>query len=232
MKKKGLTVFLAIVAVGLLAACIFVYLRRDKEPPVITVSEMERVFDGEHRTSLLEGVEARDEKDGQVRVTVESVINLGDGTVRVTYIAMDKSGNVGRAEGTAKFQEDSAAETVIQENGSEESQAAEEETAASGQQTAQTEPAEETEPESGNPEAPVLTLTGNTATINSGDTFRYIRYIDSITDDIDDEETLSKRIQVSGAESSYAPGTYEVTYYVTDTDGNRSNVEVLTLTVQ
>lgn len=233
MEKKGFTVFLAVLAAGLLAACVWVFVTEDREPPVISVSEKDRVYDGTNRTALLEEVTALDAKDGQVRVTIEDIADNGDGTVTVSYIAMDKSGNVRQAAGMARLQADQSVQNeqngmIPEESQPEESQA----NAETGEVPLETVPPETLETESVNLEAPVLTLTENEVTIGSDETFRYMNYVEEITDDKDDRDTLFRRIKAEGAESSYGPGEYEIEYYVTDTDGNRSNVEILKLTVE
>ena len=57
--------------------------------------------------------------------------------------------------------------------------------------------------------------------------------MESVTDDKDSKETLYKRIEISGDTfDKDTPGTYEQTYYIVDTDGNRSNEAKLTIVVQ
>ena len=66
-----------------------------------------------------------------------------------------------------------------------------------------------------------------------GESINRISYVESVTDDKDSKETLYKRIEISGDTfDKDTPGTYEQTYYIVDTDGNRSNEAKLTIVVQ
>ena len=55
--------------------------------------------------------------------------------------------------------------------------------------------------------------------------------MEEISDDADDRNSLFRNIQVEGEVDVSAEGTYELTYFVVDSDGNRSNEEVMTVTV-
>ena len=82
-------------------------------------------------------------------------------------------------------------------------------------------------------EAPRIKLSTNRVTIKKGESINRISYVESVTDDKDSKETLYKRIEISGDTfDKDTPGTYEQTYYVVDTDGNRSNEAKLTIVVQ
>ena len=82
-------------------------------------------------------------------------------------------------------------------------------------------------------EAPRIKLSTNHVTIKKGESINRISYVESVTDDKDSKETLYKRIEISGDTfDKDTPGTYEQTYYVVDTDGNRSNEAKLTIVVQ
>lgn len=82
-------------------------------------------------------------------------------------------------------------------------------------------------------EAPRIKLSTNRVTIKKGESINRISYVASVTDDKDSKETLYKRIEISGDTfDKDTSGTYEQTYYVVDTDGNRSNEAKLTIVVQ
>ena len=82
-------------------------------------------------------------------------------------------------------------------------------------------------------EAPRIKLSTNRVTIKKGESINRISYVESVTDDKDSKETLYKRIEISGDTfDKDTPGTYEQTYYIVDTDGNRSNEAKLTIVVQ
>ena len=59
-----------------------------------------------------------------------------------------------------------------------------------------------------------------------------LKYVEDIQDDDDDRDALYRDIQVSGEVDVNTAGIYELSYYVTDSDGNQSNIEVLKVTVQ
>lgn len=104
MKKKN---WLCLVLIALTLAVFFVYrtmerLRNDYKSPEITISsEMLEVSVQDSRDALLQGVTAKDNVDGDVTASliVESVrLADTDGTVKVSYAAFDKAGNVAKAE--------------------------------------------------------------------------------------------------------------------------------------
>lgn len=59
-----------------------------------------------------------------------------------------------------------------------------------------------------------------------------LSYVSDIQDDVDATNTLYRQIQIEGNVDSNTPGTYELTYYVVDSNGNESNRAVLTIVVQ
>lgn len=86
-------------------------------------------------------------------------------------------------------------------------------------------------------DAPRLYLKVHYVTLSVGEKFSYMSYISQLTDDKDSSATLSQRINVGGAASSgkldtSTPGNYDVEYSCDDSDGNKSNVAILHVTVQ
>lgn len=77
--------------------------------------------------------------------------------------------------------------------------------------------------------APIIKLKTNSVTINAGSNFNPINYIKEAVDDKDD---AWRRIVVSGNYNTKIHGKYILKFSVTDSDGNRSNVEKMTLIVQ
>ena len=89
---------LAVAAVLFLIAALFV-IGRDNEGPEIMIPSGMSYTDGQDLSVLLNGVTARDAKDGDVSgsLVVESLIVLDGGDrAKVTYIAKDNSNNVTR----------------------------------------------------------------------------------------------------------------------------------------
>lgn len=87
--------------------------------------------------------------------------------------------------------------------------------------TAESEETEETEEQI--PGAPVITLTEKKLTIQKGESFDPLLYIASIVDDIDNKYELWRDIQIDGEYDVNSAGSYQLVFYVTDSDGNMSN---------
>lgn len=109
MKKRNWISFLLILlCLGALVGYRAVArMRMDLVAPEIKIgAEMLEISTLEPRSALLQGVSARDNKDGDVTdsLVVESVHMLrSDGTVVVTYAAFDKSGNVAKEQREVRF---------------------------------------------------------------------------------------------------------------------------------
>ncbi|MCD8105602.1 MAG: DUF5011 domain-containing protein [Lachnospiraceae bacterium] len=86
--------------------------------------------------------------------------------------------------------------------------------------------------ETSSPYAPRLTLSTNRVTIQKGEAFDPVTYVEAITDDYDNIYTLWRRIQVEGTYDTSVAGIYQLVYYVTDTSGYTSNRETLLLIVE
>lgn len=81
--------------------------------------------------------------------------------------------------------------------------------------------------------SPVIKLKQSRVTIKRGESVNRVSYVESITDDKDSKDTLWKQIQIKGDTfDSSTRGTYEQTYYVVDSDGNKSNEAKLTIVVE
>ena len=79
---------------------------------------------------------------------------------------------------------------------------------------------------------PAMALTTDQMTINVGDTFDPLSIVKGVVDDKDDTNTLYQNIHADGQYNLRARGTYEIRYYVTDSNGNASDPHLFTLTVQ
>ena len=115
MKKKGLFILLGLICIAVVGGSGALFITRDKTGPKIIVSEDRKIAysTDSDKTVLLDGVTAIDEKDGDVSdsLRVESVRNNEDGSLEVTYSAVDDSNNVTKL--TCKV------ETLNQENSDE-----------------------------------------------------------------------------------------------------------------
>ena len=248
MKKKGLFILLGLVCIAVVAGSGFLVVTRDKTGPEITVSEDRKITYemGGDKKALLDGVKATDKKDGDVSdsLMVEGVRQNEDGSLEVTYSAVDHSNNVTKVTCkvetvTQQSQEEQQPEgEQIAEPSEAEQESAEhpeegQEEQASEENTEQPEDNSDTEaaiaalPQG----SPQLRLSTHHDDLEVGSAFQYMDYIESITDDEDDTSTLYRQIRLVGEVDTSQAGEYEVSYYVTDSNHNESNVEKLTVTV-
>lgn len=243
-KKQG-------VIIALLAVCVFfsviiaaMYLTSDRTAPVITVDESKvRPYSAEQGEEVLKSyAKAVDAKDGDVSssIVIENIYIMPDMTrAKVIFAARDHNNNVSKYSYMIAYEasqeEIEAKEQLTQ---AETTTAAEAETttaADSSKNTSKTTEAEKTTAES---EAettaggPKIVLSATEATVEAGNSFNVMKYISSITDDKDTEDTLSRRIIVNGTYSTSKSGTYTLDVYCTDSDLNESNHVAFTLNVK
>lgn len=248
MRKTKLSAgILGIITAAAAAVSLFVYASQDREGPEILFDESRQITYNSSMThqELLEGVRAEDARDGDVSDTlqVEKVNELGAGAV-ITYVAMDRNYNVTKTERLLALEEDSAGDTPASVGAQ----------PVTSTPAATAEPAEETvlpeetadtaEEEAARvqemeeaiaalpPGSPEFRLSQHVVTLAAGSDFNSLEYVGSLTDDVDSSEDLHTRIQVAGEVDTSLPGTYELIYYVLDSDGNMSNEEVLEVIVE
>ena len=65
-----------------------------------------------------------------------------------------------------------------------------------------------------------------------GTALNKLSYVKDIQDDTETTSDLFKKIQITGDVNTATPGTYELTYYVVDNQGNSSNGAILTVVVK
>ena len=211
-KKQG-------VIIALLAVCVFfsviiaaMYLTSDRTAPVITVDESKvKPYSAEQGEEVLKSyAKAVDAKDGDVSssIVIENIYVMPDMTrAKVIFAARDHNNNVSKYSYMIAYEasqeEIEAKEQLTQ---AETTTAAEAETttaADSSKNTSKTTEAEKTTAES---EAettaggPKIVLSATEATVEAGNSFNVMKYISSITDDKDTEDTLSRRIIVNGTD--------------------------------
>jgi hypothetical protein len=92
-------------------------------------------------------------------------------------------------------------------------------TTENGQETAASGPVQS---QNTNAAAPVVTLSSSQFEIQAGSRFNPVSAITSITDDKDKQNTLFRRVSVSGDYNVNKAGTYPIQIFVTDSDGNTS----------
>lgn len=248
MKKAVISVML-VLCVALLAVCILLYQKMDNEAPEISVPDTQITYtEGDPEETLLEDVTAFDKKDGDVSdsLQVEAIRTLeGNDKAIVVYVAKDKSNNIATENRTIDY---IAKDEKISVNDTEETPAptdeAEQDTAAvepTGGEEVTIDPAEEEAAAEAAAEAqfamlseesPRMTLYATRVLVPTGGSFSPLNYVKEITDDEDERDDLFRRIQIIGDYDLSVPGTYELVYYVIDSDQNQSNEATLTLIVQ
>lgn len=112
MEIKKLAIGIGIVDAVLLVVCLFLYLGKDRTPPVISFGDSTAVYeDGMDESLLLQEVAATDDRDGDVSnsLMVEKVAGTNGKEVIVTFVALDQSNNVGKASKVFAVASESAA---------------------------------------------------------------------------------------------------------------------------
>ena len=214
------------------------------------------------KDELLQKVKAYDEKDGDVTdsLTVETMYPKKDGKeMAIIFVAKDKSNNVTKkeftmeaADGNAEnpdiglidpdaIDEDAASadSTEADSTDSQDVVAADSADVASadaqnGEESleAQAQKTQEDKIAQLSPQAPKMYLNPYYVEVPVGTVLDTLSYVKDIQDDVDTTSDLFKKIQITGDVNTGAAGTYELTYYVVDSNGNSSNGAVLTVVVK
>lgn len=246
MSKKIITITLCIFCFILLAISGVLYIYSDREGPQITLNGNITTYNSSDDISvLLEGVQAYDniDKDVSSSLRVYKIIPDNSGNnAKVVYIAKDNSNNMTLKETTVVYVDEGAesANLIGAEAGSTNVSAVETESLETEEETSKEESEEITEEseteteeeETLNPEAPYITLSRTRITKELGSIFSPLEYVEDILDDIDETYELYRSIIVSGDYDMSVAGTYKISYYVVDSNNNKSNVAVLTLIVK
>ena len=237
MKQRLLPIllFMGCAALGVLSCML--YLKQDRTPPVITLSEEKLSYqEGQSYDKLLIGVSAKDNKDGDVtdKVFVDKIVPVEGKQAVVYYGVVDQSKNVGTATRVVAYKEKKT-KKVIQETTESETTSVQETTSTQETTSVQETTLLETNV-SGHitptEETPVIELKSDQQTITAGSPFNKMDVVSEVSDTKDDRSTLYTRISVDGVYDIYTTRNYQLKYYVTDTDGNVSEVKDFTLTVE
>lgn len=249
MEIKKLAIGIGIVDAVLLVVCLFLYLGKDRTPPVISFGDSMTVYeDGMDESLLLQEVTAMDDRDGDVSnsLMVEKVAGTNGKEVIVTFVALDQSNNVGKAskvfavasgtvmapdgedlraeDGIRMSQNETEAGTVMGENAGEEN-GRKENTGDEGQEDGNGK-VEQSGP------APVLVMNSNEIITQKGIAPNWNTVIETMSDDKDDYNTLYNNLKLEGHVDLSRPGEYPVTLYTVDLDGNRSETRELIVKVE
>lgn len=256
MEGKVVTGILAAAGAVLLGASMVVVTGQDRTPPVIKVGDAELSYtEGDSYDGLLADVTAEDNKDKDItdKVFVDRVITTADGGHAVViYGVMDSNKNVATTKRTVNYtaqvetdkslEDESAKEEEAKQEEMEKDTSDKQETAEKSEKEKVAEEAKEEEKKEENTEdkgelvpngkSPAIRLKANEATIKAGSSFNALSYVENIVDDTDSRDELFKHIHIDGKYNTKSPGTYTMKYYATDKNGNASNIEAFTLTVE
>ena len=101
MRIRNIGPLLVVLNILLLTVCVVLYLEDDRKAPRITLKEVEYDYEiGMSEEILLEGVQAWDEKEGDVtnRVIIEKIVtDKKQNRAIITYGVADSAGNVSKA---------------------------------------------------------------------------------------------------------------------------------------
>lgn len=256
MAKKWIAAML-VVCIALGTGVIYVREQSDREAPkIVCTDEAVAVYDPEMSdTELLKGIKATDNKDGDVSdsLTVESVYEVDDSDVVVTYVAKDDANNIAKLKRSISIdpqkKNDSSATQTDTEPTSvpvEDIEMGDEASVESGVQADETltptpvpdDPAtqmaleQEQKADAMPAQSPRIYLNEYYMTVAVGGSVDFLSNVKEIKDDSDNISELWRRIQITGQVNTSAPGTYTCTYYVIDSAGNMSNSAELTVVVE
>ena len=235
--RKWLIVLMAAVAIGATGILGWLYMRQDRKGPEITIAESKKNSYTSDMTTedLLEGVKAVDKRDGDVSasLTVENVYpNEKGDEVTVVYVAKDNSNNVTKvtyhmtSEGNLMgFTSETKTSSVNTDTDAVTDEALQDENETDSER-------EEEKIDQLNPQDPRFYLNTYYVEIAKGTQIDRLSYVKDIQDDKDSTSDLYRKIQITGTVDVNTPGTYELTYYVVDSNGNASNGAVLTIVVK
>ena len=257
MAKKWIAAMLA-VCIALGAGVVYMREKSDREAPeIVCTDEAVSVYDSEMSDAeLLKGMKATDNKDGDVSdsLTVESVYEVDDSDVVVTYVAKDDANNIAKFKRSMSTDSQEKNDSSVTHTDTEPAPVPVEDVetgdgtlAESGVQAADEtltptpvpdDPAtqmaleQEQKAEAMPAQSPRIYLNEYYMTVAVGGSVDLLSNVKEITDDSDNTSELWRRIQITGQVNTFVPGTYTCTYYVVDSAGNMSNSAELTVIVE
>lgn len=243
MKYRGVTGLLAVGCVALAVIGFLASQSQDRTAPKITVKKEDISYTaGDDYDNLLKGVTAKDNRDGNLtdQIFVDRIVQTGDDSAIVYYAVTDKANNVGTAKRKIQYSvnDGSSTDTSAEDKQNDDQQTQEGQQTqtendaqiSDGRQAAQDAANQDTLTPNG--ENPVMELTTTQMTIAKGETFDRLSVVKDAVDDKDDRNTLYQHIHADGKFDTKKAGTYQLTYYVNDSDGHTSDPITFTLTVQ
>ena len=220
---------MAVLCVLLSAGIVFMWNEQDRVAPKITLPDTKIKYENDDVNSLLAGVSAYDDRDGDVSDSLYVKVSIDQDMEKgyATYYAKDRSNNISQM-----TRELESGNSVLQ--ATKPPQVTEESSPPEPVSEPTVTPiVEETTnlPEV-NSERPQITLIREQVTVSQGASVNRLDYVKDITDDRDARETLFKNIRISGEVNTAMVGDYEVIYYVVDSEGNKSNEAKLEVNVK
>ena len=241
MESKKIYFLLIVLVIIIFSGCVISVVVSDRKAPEITLGEAGMVSeysDDMDTSELLAGVTAYDDRDGDVTdsVTVLNVLVLDNGEyIKVTYAAKDSHNNVAQKSAKIKY---SGSKSFINVSVTEDdSEVQTQETTTAGSDP--TQPGGSGTPVKIDQEkvkttgVPQIELKYTDYVIKAGDSFGTVEALDMVNSTLDDKEGVSNRIVINGIGNvnTNRVGEYQLVYSVSDTDGNRSEAQTLTLHV-
>lgn len=235
--RKTATALLFVSTIALGVACVCSRLFSDRVAPVVTVPAGDITYkEGDPYDSLLIGASAYDNKDGDLskNVRIYDIAVTGNGTeALVTYAVYDYSNNLGKGSKLVKYI------PAIDEELTEELTTEDTTTEAPTTEAPTTEAPTTEAPKADGFEDPVMESTGSPVlklsthelSVDVDGQFTPLNYVEQIVDDKDTQSDLFKNIHYNDDYSLSSDGTFIITYFCIDSDGNKSNEAKLRLIV-
>jgi len=244
--KKLLTILLIITTLVFGVLCVYSRVSGDRVKPEITVPSGDLTYTkGQNSSQLLVGATAYDNRDGDItaNIRIYDIAVIEDkNSALITYAVYDKAFNLGKATKVVRYIAEESGNGVTPITDSAKDDASAEKTPESTEATTTATEAEKTtvaEVEKTTAEnekpvlgSPVIKLSADSVTIKAGEGFSAMDYVEDVTDDKDTRTELFRNVRMTGDYSTKNKGTYELSFYCIDSDGNRSNTAVLTLKVE
>lgn len=252
MNNKFLLGIIINILLLLLILSLAIYIKKDTRGPVISFEGESLTYNEKDSTDmLLAGVKAIDDVDGDVSDTlVIEAINIlrSEKKANVIYAARDKSNNITKVSRIIDYHiinqdenqfiddkdktiEDDRQEDTNENNNQEDEKQNNDDN--SNDHDINDNNTDNQDQDTGEPLVstgdPIIRLNTYAVTIRAGESFNPMRYVAEAVDDIDD---AWRRVHVDGNYHTTIAGQYTLKYSIRDSDGNISNIEELTLTVE
>lgn len=237
MKQRLLTMALLAGCIVMGAAAFLLNAGQDRKAPRITIEDEEISYaEGDKYDVLLEGVSAKDNRDGDVtdEIFVEKIVPVNEGYAEVYYGVTDSNNNVATAHRTVSYTEEASEKEEENEPEPDSEESAMKEKTEEETKEPENDEDSDAEDEELKPDGsrPAIALTQSEVTIKRGESFDPLSVVKGVVDDKDDRDRLYQRISADGERNTNKAGTYSIRYYVKDSDGNTSDVKELTLKVE